>query len=78
MRCRPGAIIRGLVVDTHRGNVLKIDRHKYVRKAMHGFRELEAEQRKSIYNREVVSYSEEHFVNIDSVDLLVGTLSSPF
>jgi hypothetical protein len=63
---------RGLVIDKQRGIILKIDRHKYVRQARHGFRELDAEVRKSTYNKEVVSFSEENFVNIDSVSLLVG------
>ncbi len=63
---------RGLVIDTQRGNILKIDRHKYVRQAMHGFHALDADVRKAVYNKEVVSFSEENFVNIDSVALLVG------
>jgi hypothetical protein len=29
---------RGLVVDKVRGNVIKVDRHKYVKVAYHGFR----------------------------------------
>lgn len=63
---------RGLVIDKQRGNILKIDRHKYVREAVHSFRALDAETRKATYNKEVVSFSEENFVNIDSASLLVG------
>jgi hypothetical protein len=44
---------RGLVIDTQRGNILKIDRHKYVRQAMHGFHALDADVRKAVYNKEV-------------------------
>eukprot|EP00172_Hildenbrandia_rubra_P002019 Plantae.Rhodophyta-Hildenbrandia_rubra.ctg2667.p2 GENE.Plantae.Rhodophyta-Hildenbrandia_rubra.ctg2667~~Plantae.Rhodophyta-Hildenbrandia_rubra.ctg2667.p2 ORF type:complete len:625 (+),score=102.45 Plantae.Rhodophyta-Hildenbrandia_rubra.ctg2667:123-1997(+) len=42
--------IRGLVVDKHRGNVLKLDRHKYVKHALHGFRELNRGERSLIYD----------------------------
>ena len=42
-------MLRGLAVDKTRGNVLKIDRHKYVKLAFHGFRELSREERLSTY-----------------------------
>ena len=41
--------VRGLTIDKQRGNVLKIDRHKYVKIAYHGFRQLSREQRLSTY-----------------------------
>eukprot|EP01032_Pedospumella_encystans_P011877 gene11877-13777_t len=69
---RPESIYRGLVIDQQRGNILKIDRHKYVRTAVHGQEILPAEQRRAIYNTEVASYSESNFVNIDSAHLLVA------
>ncbi|KIZ03139.1 hypothetical protein MNEG_4824 [Monoraphidium neglectum] len=31
-------MMRGLVVDKKRGNIIKVDRHKYVKIAYHGFR----------------------------------------
>jgi 5'-nucleotidase len=40
---------RGLVVDKARGNVLKMDRHKYVKLAFHGFTELPREERLALY-----------------------------
>lgn len=33
-----------------RGNVLKVDRHKYVKLAYHGFQEMTANDRKATYN----------------------------
>lgn len=42
-------MVRGLTIDKKRGNVLKIDRHKYVKIAYHGFREMNSQQRLSIY-----------------------------
>jgi hypothetical protein len=69
---RPGAVCRGLVVDKLHGYLLKIDRNKYIKKGMLGFDALDAQTRKTTYNKEVVSFSEDNFVNIDSTSLLVG------
>lgn len=71
-------ICRGLVVDKQRGNILKIDRHKSVRKAVHGSMELTTEQRKAIYNKEIFSFSEDNFVNIDTVHLAIGMTVTSF
>jgi len=67
---------RGLVIDKKRGNILKIDRHKYVRTAYHGLGDISRDDRKDIYNsaREVVSFTEQNFVNIDTIFLLVDAL----
>lgn len=43
-------MMRGLIVDKKRGNVIKIDRHKYVKIAYHGFRCLSSEERDAVYN----------------------------
>ena len=43
--------VRGLIIDTARGNFLKIDRHKYVRVAYHGFSPISSTMRKQIYSR---------------------------
>jgi 5'-nucleotidase len=42
--------IRGLLVDRKLGNVLKMDRYRYVKRAYHGMRELTAEERRRIYH----------------------------
>jgi len=65
---------RGLIIDTQRGNFLKIDRHKYVRVAYHGFDPISSTTRKFIYSRTfnvVPSFSEKHFVNMDTLFQLV-------
>lgn len=49
-------MVRGLTIDKVRGNVLKIDRHKYVKIAYHGFREMDAQQRDSTYGYSNVRY----------------------
>jgi 5'-nucleotidase len=61
---------RGLIIDTQRGNFLKIDRHKYVRVAYHGFERMSSPTRKFLYSRtfnKVLSFSEKHFVNMDTL-----------
>lgn len=61
---------RGLIIDTHRGNFLKIDRHKYVRVAYHGFNEISSTTRKQLYSglfNKVLSFSEKHFINLDTL-----------
>jgi len=41
--------VRGLTVDAQLGNVLKMDRHKYVKRAYHGLRELTYDERREHY-----------------------------
>ena len=43
-------MVRGLTIDKKRGNILKIDRHKYVKLAYHGFEPLTRQQRLENYN----------------------------
>jgi len=60
--------IRGLVIDKKRGNILKMDRHRYVKVAYHGFQELTAADRKTLYDAQtVLSYEEPDFALIDTV-----------
>ena len=42
-------MVRGLIIDKKRGNMLKVDRHKYVKLAFHGFTPLSREQRLATY-----------------------------
>ncbi|CAM9774167.1 unnamed protein product, partial [Heterosigma akashiwo] len=65
--------VRGLVIDKKLGNILKIDRHKYCRKAFHGFAELGSNQRKAAYQTGATmpSFTEARFVNVDTIFTLV-------
>ena len=47
-------MVRGLTIDKRRGNVLKLDRHKYVKLAYHGFQKLSREQRLATYANALV------------------------
>ena len=42
--------IRGLLIDRKLGNVLKMDRYRYVKTAYHGFRKLSREERRHAYH----------------------------
>ncbi|MDB4972994.1 MAG: superfamily [Myxococcaceae bacterium] len=42
--------VRGLMVDAQLGNVLKMDRYKYVKRAYHGMRELSYDERRELYH----------------------------
>ncbi len=42
--------IRGLLVDKKLGNVLKMDRYKYVKRAYHGMRRLDITERRKLYH----------------------------
>ncbi|KAJ7526309.1 hypothetical protein O6H91_16G001300 [Diphasiastrum complanatum] len=62
-------MVRGLVVDKRRGNILKMDRHKYVKVAYHGFCELSREERMSTYGITLSqeSYDEPDYALIDTL-----------
>jgi HAD superfamily 5'-nucleotidase-like hydrolase len=50
MEYRTDYPIRGLLIDRKRGNVLKMDRYRYVKRAYHGMRELSIEERRHLYH----------------------------
>lgn len=60
---------RGLVIDKKRGNILKVDRHKYCKLACHGFKELSREERMETYNtsNERQEYEEPTFGHVDTL-----------
>lgn len=62
-------MVRGLVVDKKRGNVLKMDRHKYVKVAYHGFQEMSRDDRMATYCNTLTgeSYDEPDYALIDTL-----------
>lgn len=61
-------MIRGLVVDKKLGNILKMDRHRYVKLAYHGFTELSRNERRKLYDQEnVIVYEEPDFALVDTI-----------
>jgi HAD superfamily 5'-nucleotidase-like hydrolase len=63
----PRWAIRGLMVDRLNGNVFKMDRHAYVGRCYHGFRELDFEQRRQTYRNEKINLSSDRFEWIDTL-----------
>jgi len=67
MRCRTDFPIRGLLVDRKLGNVLKMDRHRYVKRAYHGMRELSRDERRRIYHTRRVRPASPRYHWVDSL-----------
>ncbi|KAK8683772.1 hypothetical protein V6N13_039822 [Hibiscus sabdariffa] len=65
----PKYMVRGLVLDKKRGNILKMDRHKYVKVAYHGFRELSKEDKVGTYGNKLIrdSFDEPDYALIDTL-----------
>ena len=63
----PRWAIRGLMVDRLNGNVFKMDRHAYVGRCYHGFRELDQDQRRAAYRNEKINLSSDRFEWIDTL-----------
>lgn len=62
-------MVRGLVVDKKRGNILKMDRHKYVKVAYHGFSEISKEEKMATYGNTLIrdSFDEPDYALIDTL-----------
>lgn len=54
-------MIRGLIIDTERGNVLKANRFGFVKRAFHGTRPLEWDELRAVYSRVIVELADERF-----------------
>ncbi len=59
--------IRGLLIDRKLGNVLKMDRYRYVKKAYHGMRELSREERHKLYHSRPVRVGSERYHWVDTL-----------
>lgn len=58
--------IRGLVLDTKLGNILKLDSHRHVGRAYHGFRPLTDDELEA-YKQEAISFDGERYVFYDTL-----------
>jgi 5'-nucleotidase len=63
----PRWAIRGVMVDRQLGNVFKLDRHSYVGRCYHGFRELSHEERRVAYRNEKINLSNDRWEWIDTL-----------
>lgn len=57
----PALVMRGLVVDTQLGNLLKVDRFGFVKAALHGTELLPWEQTRKIYARTLVDLADPRY-----------------
>ena len=63
----PDFLIRGLIVDLERGNLLKMDCHNYVQRAFHGKNSLSSSERKQIYASKRFAFSKSIYSSIDTL-----------
>lgn len=67
-RYDPTFVVRGLVVDKQRGNLIKMDYFRYVARAYHGLRRLDSDERGRIYNNErTPRFAGAGFVSVDTL-----------
>jgi HAD superfamily 5'-nucleotidase-like hydrolase len=60
-------VIRGLIVDRQRGNIIKMDRHHYVVQASHGTRKLPPEMRKRLYTTRRIRVTGQTYAPVDTL-----------
>jgi len=64
----PTVYQRGLMIDKHRGNVIKMDRHMYVKVAFHGTQPMPKEERVKVYGQmKQKDFSSGAYANIDTL-----------
>lgn len=59
LRFDPNLVIRGLIMDKERGNLIKVDRFGLVKRAMHGTHMLSWQEIRESYGREIVNLRNE-------------------
>src|SRR6185295_4795904 len=57
----PDLVIRGLIIDTQLGNIVKANRFGFVKRAFHGTRLIEYEEQRKLYTRTMVDLSEARY-----------------
>jgi len=63
----PDLVIRGLVIDTDLGNIVKANRFGYVMRAAHGTRRMTFEDQRDVYRHTPVDLSEPRFVFLNTL-----------
>ncbi|MCC6559467.1 MAG: HAD-IG family 5'-nucleotidase [Polyangiaceae bacterium] len=67
LRFDPELVIRGLILDTELGNVLKVNRFGYVKRAYHGTRPIDFDDQRRIYARTIVDLAEPRWVFLNTL-----------
>lgn len=73
IKLEPQFAIRGLVLDTELGNVLKMDKFRYVSLAYHGLQPLESSVRAKLYNSSRIHFQSGRYKSIDTLFALLET-----
>jgi len=63
----PSLVIRGLILDLEYGNILKVNRFGYVKRASHGTREMSYDEQRRLYGRELVDLSQDRYVFLNTL-----------
>jgi HAD superfamily 5'-nucleotidase-like hydrolase len=63
----PTFAVRGLVIDRHTGNILKMDRYGRVGRAYHGHRPLDAIELEKLYDTQRIKLSQPRWASIDTL-----------
>lgn len=67
MKYRTDFPVRGLLIDRKLGNVLQMDRYRYVKTAYHGFRKLTREERRRAYHTRRLRSGTERYHWVDTL-----------
>lgn len=59
--------LRGILIDKQEGNLLKMDRFKYVAKAFHGSRELPRDKRRELYHQRRIRVDSDRYHWVDTL-----------
>ena len=63
----PALVIRGLILDLDHGNILKVNRFGYVKRAYHGTHEMSYDEQRRLYGRELVDLARERYVFLNTL-----------
>ncbi|MBX5483678.1 MAG: HAD-IG family 5'-nucleotidase [Myxococcaceae bacterium] len=63
----PDLVIRGLIIDLEKGNLIKANRFGFVKKALHGTRPLTFEEQREAYARTIVDLSEPRWIFLNTL-----------
>ena len=67
LRFDPDLVIRGLIIDTELGNIVKANRFGYVKRVFHGTRPLSFEMQRRQYSRTIISLGKARYVFLNSL-----------
>ncbi len=59
-------VIRGLIIDSKNGNILKVNRHGAIRQSCHGTRQIQFAEQKNFYRSTYVDLNDPNYMVIDT------------